>query len=74
MGESWCYRKYCQPCYKVEYYIQHPDCYAAEKRMIELMKPFALARKNEWYEINLEIAKNRLDETLEEYNNAPPRD
>lgn len=53
--------------FKVEYYIFHPDCYKAEKMIVELMKPFALSRKKEWYEVNLEIAKARVDETLEGY-------
>jgi len=30
------------------------------------MKYFALSKRNEWFEIDLEIAKVRLDETLEE--------
>lgn len=50
--------------YKVEYYIFHPNCYDAEKRVQEQMKYFALSRKNEWYEVSLEIAKCRLDDTL----------
>ena len=49
--------------YKIEYYIFHPDCYKAEKMIEEQMKYFALSRKNEWYEINLEMAKHRLDDT-----------
>lgn len=53
--------------YKVEYYIKHPDCYKAEKKIVELMKPFALSRKNEWFEVDVEIAKARLDDTLEGY-------
>jgi len=52
--------------YKVEYHIFHPDCYRAEKMIVELMKPFALSRKKEWYEVDLEIAKVRLNETLED--------
>jgi hypothetical protein len=28
------------------------------------MKYFALNKRNEWFEIDLKIAKNRLDETL----------
>lgn len=52
--------------YKVEYYIHHPDCYRAEKQIKEMMKYFALSIKNEWYEVDLGIAKVRLDETLED--------
>ena len=51
--------------YKVEYYIEHPDCYRAEREIKESMKYFALAQKNEWYEVDLAVAKVRLDETLE---------
>ena len=52
--------------YKIEYYIHHPDCRAAEKQIHEMMKYFALNKRNEWFEIDLNIAKVRLDETLEE--------
>lgn len=50
--------------YKVEYYIQHPDCFTAEKKIKEMMHYFALRQRNEWYEVDLEVAKARLDETL----------
>lgn len=55
-----------QRAYKVEYYIAHPDCLVAEKQINEMMKHFALAQRNEWYEVDLGIAKARLDETLED--------
>lgn len=51
--------------YKVEYYIFHPDCYKAEKDINEMMHYFALSQRNEWYEVDLGVAKVRLDETLE---------
>jgi len=51
--------------YKIEYYIHHPNCYEAEKKIHEMMKYFATDRKNEWFEIDLELAKTRLDETLD---------
>ena len=50
--------------YKVEYYIQHPDCFAAEKQVKEMMRHFAKQQRNEWFEVDLAIAKTRLDETL----------
>lgn len=53
--------------YKVEFYIFHPDCYTAEKRVKELMKPFAKSIKNEWYEIALHMAIPRLEEVVEEH-------
>lgn len=52
--------------YKVEYYIFHPDCYTAERNIKETMQHFALSIKNEWYEVDLNVAKSRLDEQLEE--------
>lgn len=52
--------------YKLEYYVFHPDVYNAEKRVKELMGPFAKRIKNEWYEISIHMAIPRLDETLEE--------
>lgn len=55
--------------YKIEYYIAHPDAYKAESDIKEMMKYFALSIKNEWYEVDLNIAKIRLDETLD-----PPED
>ena len=52
--------------YKIEYYVQHPDCYEAEKAIHESLKPFALSKKNEWVEINnLQIVIDRLDESLQ---------
>ena len=51
--------------YKVEYYIHHPDVYASEKQVKELMEPFALQIKNEWYEIPIHMAIPRLDETID---------
>lgn len=56
--------------YKMEFYLFHPDAYAAEKRVKELMKPFAKRIQNEWYEIDLPMAIPRLEESLEEYNNS----
>lgn len=50
--------------YKLEYYIHHPDCYLAEQKIRENMRFFAQEIKNEWYKVDLSIAKCRLDETL----------
>lgn len=52
--------------YKIEYYIFHPDAYAAEKKIKEMMHYFALAQRNEWYECAVAVARVRLDETLED--------
>jgi len=51
--------------YKVEYYIQHPDCYKAEKEIKEMMHYFATSIKNEWYECDLQTAIVRLQEQVE---------
>lgn len=62
----------CDPFrkYKVIYSIQHPKYKEAEKKIKETMKYFALETKNEWYRVDLNIAKSRLDEQLEEYLTA----
>jgi predicted GIY-YIG superfamily endonuclease len=53
--------------YILEYSIHHPAYLHAEKRIKETLKPFAKSIKNEWYEVDLAMAKPRLDEQLEEY-------
>lgn len=53
--------------YKIVYSIKHPKYKEAEHKIKETMKHFALERKNEWYLVDLGIAKSRLDEQLEEY-------
>ena len=50
--------------YKIEHHIHHPDCRIGEKKMHEKLKMFALSRHNEWFEIDLQIAKNMLDSLL----------
>jgi predicted GIY-YIG superfamily endonuclease len=51
--------------YKVEHYIQHPNCYKAEKDIHEALHYFALSKKNEWFEVDLQIAIDRVNESLE---------
>lgn len=41
-----------------------------KKQVKELMEPFALQIKNEWYEIPIHMAIPRLDETLENVDNS----
>lgn len=53
--------------YKMEFYIFHPDCYSAEKRIKETMKPFAKSIKNEWFEIATHMAVSRLEEEVEDF-------
>jgi hypothetical protein len=55
--------------YKLEYYILHPKYKIAEKKIKESMHYFAKEIKNEWYCVDLNMAKSRLDEQLEEYQN-----
>ena len=52
--------------YKIEYYIQHPNYKQAEKDIHEMMKYFAIEKQKEWFMIDLNIAKVRLDETLDD--------
>ena len=59
--------------YKVEYYIAHPDCYKAEKKIKEMMHYFAKSQRNEWFECDLSIAKVRLIEQLDDYNLCPEK-
>lgn len=53
--------------YVLEYSLFHPEYLQAEKQIKETMKYFAKSIKNEWYEVELHMAKSRLDEQLEEY-------
>jgi T5orf172 domain-containing protein len=54
--------------YKIVFSLQHPEFRQAEKKIKETMKHFALAIKGEWYEVDLGVAKSRLEEQLDEYN------
>ena len=53
--------------YKVEFYVFHPDCYEAEKRIKETMKRFASSQRNEWYECDITTARIRLQEQIDDY-------
>ena len=53
--------------YRMVYSLWHVEYKEAEKRIKEVMKHFALATKGEWYEVDLEMAKSRLEEQLDEY-------
>jgi predicted GIY-YIG superfamily endonuclease len=50
--------------FKIQHYIFHPDCYGAEERIRKLLKYFALSIKNEWYEIPIEFAIDKVNESL----------
>jgi len=54
--------------YKIEFYLLHPDCYQAEKRIKNMMHRFCKSQKNEWFEIALPIAISRLQEQIDDYN------
>lgn len=57
--------------YRLEYFLHHPAFREAEKKIKEVMKHFAKAIKGEWYEVDLNFAKSRLEEQLDDYNNVP---
>lgn len=50
--------------YEVKYYIQHPDCYVAERKIHEKLRPFATDKKNEWFKVAYLIIKDKVDESL----------
>lgn len=54
--------------YVLRYSLYHPDYLIAEKRIKDTMKPFAKSIKNEWYEVDYQVAKVRLLEQLEDYD------
>lgn len=56
--------------YKLEYSLHHPKFREAEQKIKEVMSHFALEIRGEWYRIDLDFAKSRLDEALESYNNG----
>jgi predicted GIY-YIG superfamily endonuclease len=58
--------------YELLYSICHPNYKEIEKNIKETMKPFAKTIKNEWFEVDLGIAKARLDEQFEEYSQNTP--
>jgi len=62
----------CDPFrrYELVYSLHHPEFRQAEKKIKETMKHFAREIKNEWYNIDLNMAKSRLEEQLDEYNNS----
>tara|TARA_R100000908_G_C3652615_1_gene83687 strand:- start:167 stop:517 length:351 start_codon:yes stop_codon:yes gene_type:complete len=53
--------------YEVLYSIKHPDYLKAEKNIKIQMAYFAKQIKNEWYEVDLQVAKVRLAEQLDNY-------
>lgn len=50
--------------YKVVHYIEHHDCYFAEKQIHTNLKYFALSRKNEWFEIPIDVAIDKVNDSL----------
>lgn len=51
--------------YKLLYSVEHSNCREGERKIRDMMKYFALDIKNEWYQVDFEIAKVRLDELFE---------
>jgi hypothetical protein len=56
--------------YKLIYSLYHPKYKEAEKKIKEMIAPFALETKNEWHKISLNMAISRLQEALESYENG----
>lgn len=56
--------------YKLEYSLHHPRYLEAEKKIKETIKPFSLDIKHEWIKIDLNMARSRLEEVLESFNNG----
>lgn len=56
--------------YKVLYSLYHPEYLQAEKLIKDTMKYFAKKIKNEWYEVDIHIAKSRLEEQLDIYKES----
>ena len=54
--------------YKIVYSIHHSNYVEAEKRVREIFKPFASRINHEWYEINLDAAREKLLEVLACYD------
>lgn len=56
--------------YILEYSLHHPKYIEAEKKIKEVMKNFASEIKNEWFKVDLNFAKSRLDEQFEAFQNG----
>ena len=56
--------------YRLEYSLHHPSFREAEKKIKEVMKHFALEMRGEWFRVDINIAKSRLDEQLSDYENG----
>ena len=53
--------------YEIIYSIKHPQYLQAEQNIKKQMAYFAKRIKNEWYEVDLQVAKVRLSEQLDNY-------
>ena len=53
--------------YEVIFSIKHPDYLQAEKKIKEQMRYFASDIRNEWFKVDLQIAKARLVEQLDNF-------
>ena len=53
--------------YNIVYSVKHPAYLEAEKRIKKQMKHFASDIRNEWFKINVNIAKDSLIEQLDNY-------
>lgn len=53
--------------YTVVYSVKHPDYLKAERNIKKQMKYFASEIRNEWFRVDLQIAKDRILEQLDNY-------
>ena len=50
--------------YELVFSVWHPNAKSAERKIKEMMQMFATNSRNEWYQVDLEVAKVRLEEQL----------
>lgn len=56
--------------YILEYSLHHPKYLEAEKKIKEVMRHFAKQSHNEWYEVDFLMARSRLEEQLDAFQNG----
>lgn len=53
--------------YEIVFSMEHPEYQIAEKRLRDTLSHFALRIRNEWYEVDVNIAIVRIQEQLDIY-------
>lgn len=56
--------------YVLEYSLHHPRYLEAEKKIKDVMTYFASEIRNEWYKVDLQFAKSRLEEQFDSFRNG----